>query len=630
MNSINFTNKLTALQGKLEELSGDAILSSRYLNEELERKPNDKFKLELLLNLAEIHESQNEFIKLNEVQMQALPLARKYKKGEALLKILTETGNNLFFNLYNITATLELNQEVIYLAKSDSKLSTSIYLAHCYSSVGVIFYDVTYGDMTLALNYLNKALNIYTQIDGKFDLGRITNNIGLVYKKQKKYEAAIPYHKTAIEYLLKCDSDTRFYYRNYVTYCCNLSNCFIEIDKVEEAAYYLELAETIKDKIPRVSQEFIVFCWGMLAKKTKDDKKAIACFLSNLALKNYGGFLVHSNSQLGNLYFEKGELQTAIPFFNAAIEAAICGNVRFELDNLYEQMSQIYEQLGNKDACISMLRKKEIIKKQETDESKSYYTMLLDYEFKTKLNEQELKYKSALLETQNELNDQLQEANKELTTFAHRIAHDLKEPLRMLNSYSKLLGKYIKEDSVIIREFLGYITQSSKQMNDMVTALLDFAVIDKNLKEPTPVSLSDILILTQNNLTYQFTHENVEMKVSELPQINGYSTLLLILFQNLLANSIKFKREDPIKILIYEREQESTYVICVGDNGIGMKPSDRERVFEMFLRLNARTKYEGLGIGLATCKKIMEIHQGKIEVESELGKGTTFILSFPK
>jgi signal transduction histidine kinase len=164
----------------------------------------------------------------------------------------------------------------------------------------------------------------------------------------------------------------------------------------------------------------------------------------------------------------------------------------------------------------------------------------------------------------------------------------------------------------------------------MVTALLDFAVIDKNLKEPTPVSLSDILILTQNNLTYQFTHENVEMKVSELPQINGYSTLLLILFQNLLANSIKFKREDPIKILIYEREQESTYVICVGDNGIGMKPSDRERVFEMFLRLNARTKHEGLGIGLATCKKIMEIHQGKIEVESELGKGTTFILSFPK
>ncbi|MFT6937912.1 MAG: signal transduction histidine kinase [Saprospiraceae bacterium] len=93
---------------------------------------------------------------------------------------------------------------------------------------------------------------------------------------------------------------------------------------------------------------------------------------------------------------------------------------------------------------------------------------------------------------------------------------------------------------------------------------------------------------------------------------------------------IKLKREDLIKISIYERQEESTYAICVEDNGIGMKLSQKERIFGMFSRLNASVKYEGLGIGLATCKKIMEIHQGKIEVESELGKGTTFILSFPK
>jgi light-regulated signal transduction histidine kinase (bacteriophytochrome) len=320
----------------------------------------------------------------------------------------------------------------------------------------------------------------------------------------------------------------------------------------------------------------------------------------------------------------------AIPYFEKAIEATIIGNVKFELNILYEKMSQIYEQLGDKDACIDILRKKEIVKNEQVDEARIYYTMMSEYEFKAKFCEQELKYKSELLQTQNELNDQLQNVNRELTIFAYRIAHDLKEPLRMLNSYSKLLERHLKKDSKIVHEFLGYITDASKRMSQMVTALLNFAVIDKNLKTFMPVSLSDILIGVQHNLSYQFIHENIELEVGELPLVNGHHTLLLMLFQNLLANSIKFKRESPIKIQIYERLGEENYAIYIEDNCIGMKASDKDYIFEMFSRLNTRTKYEGLGIGLATCKKIMEVHQGRIEVESELEKGTTFILLFPK
>jgi tetratricopeptide (TPR) repeat protein len=232
MNSESLSDELIKLQLALELLSGDTASRLKYLNKKLEEELREEFVFELLLNLAKIYETQKDFERLYETQIQLLPLARKYKEGEELLGILSQIANNVFFNLGNFEKALEYNQEVIYSAQSNSTLSRPIHLANSYNLVGIILYTRTYGDMLLALGYLNKGLNIYTQIGDKYGLAKITNNIGLVYKNNEKYENAISYYTAAIKYLLACDTSTEFYYRNYITYCCNLSSCFIELKRL--------------------------------------------------------------------------------------------------------------------------------------------------------------------------------------------------------------------------------------------------------------------------------------------------------------------------------------------------------------------------------------------------------------
>ena len=175
------------------------------------------------------------------------------------------------------------------------------------------------------------------------------------------------------------------------------------------------------------------------------------------------------------------------------------------------------------------------------------------------------------------------------------------------------------------------MTDGVDRMNNLLDGLLKYATVGRGEQLLKPVNLNDSLIICQSNLRLLIAENQAEIISDELPTINGIPSLISQLFQNLISNALKFQKEDNTpKIIITSEEKEDEYIISIKDNGIGIKPEYKDRIFVIFQRLHARTEYEGTGIGLALCYKIMQRMGGKIWVESELGEGATFYFNFPK
>lgn len=238
-------------------------------------------------------------------------------------------------------------------------------------------------------------------------------------------------------------------------------------------------------------------------------------------------------------------------------------------------------------------------------------------------------------EVDNELQDSLkllEIKNRELEDFAYTASHDLKEPLRMVRSFSELLKKRqeknLDEKSL---EYIHFIVDGAKRMNQLIEDLLEFSRVGRMYKDVQKVNINDILQdiktqLQQNPLLIQG-----EIIYTEMPVIEAVPLSIKILFQNLISNGLKFhpKEKIPRVELIYD-EHPDKWVFSVKDNGIGIDKIYHESIFQLFNRLHTSEEYSGTGLGLAICKKIVEQHGGEIWVESEPGKGSTFHFTISK
>jgi signal transduction histidine kinase len=226
------------------------------------------------------------------------------------------------------------------------------------------------------------------------------------------------------------------------------------------------------------------------------------------------------------------------------------------------------------------------------------------------------------LESQNK---ELERKNKELQQFAYVASHDLQEPLRTTSTFVELIqeqykGKLDEKGD----KYLSYIVQSSNRMRVLITDLLEYSRIG-NEKKLCKVDCNEIVKEVLTDLGQIINETAAEIHVGPLPVINGYPTEIKLLFQNLVFNSIKFRRKNIIpQILIGVIRKGNAWQFSVSDNGIGIAKKHNERIFIIFQRLHTRGEYPGSGIGLSHCKKIVELHKGKIWLDSELGKGSTF------
>jgi PAS domain S-box-containing protein len=223
-------------------------------------------------------------------------------------------------------------------------------------------------------------------------------------------------------------------------------------------------------------------------------------------------------------------------------------------------------------------------------------------------------------------------SNEELERFAYVASHDLRQPLRVISSYLSLIERKLRsrlDDEE--KTFIDFAVDGAKRMDRMIIDLLDYSRIGRKSTDRQPVALDVVLARAIGNLEFLIKDSQAEIVVaSELLTLPGYESELERLFQNLISNAVKFRTaERPPKVTISCRETSRDCIIAVSDNGIGIAPKDYDRLFVVFQRLVSREQYEGNGIGLAACRKIAEHHGGRIWVESELGKGSTFLIALP-
>jgi light-regulated signal transduction histidine kinase (bacteriophytochrome) len=178
--------------------------------------------------------------------------------------------------------------------------------------------------------------------------------------------------------------------------------------------------------------------------------------------------------------------------------------------------------------------------------------------------------------------------------------------------------------------YLKFIEESALRMNKTTIDLLDYSTSNKVQKKE--VDIVDIIRNALDDLNAKITDNKALIIIGDLPKmINVDEILFRLLLQNLISNSIKFMKEETIpRISISSKTEKNNYIFCVSDNGIGIKKEYHEKIFKIFNRLHNRVDFEGTGIGLSLCKRIIEGHDGKIWVESEIGKGSQFYFSIPK
>lgn len=222
----------------------------------------------------------------------------------------------------------------------------------------------------------------------------------------------------------------------------------------------------------------------------------------------------------------------------------------------------------------------------------------------------------------------LKRSNEDLQQFAYVASHDLQEPLRMVSSYTSLLfERYGKQLDEKAEKYINYAVEGAVRMQTLIQDLLTYSRVDTRGAELTRVDLNEIFKYAVENLSALISETRAEVTAGSLPLVNGDESQLVAVFQNLIHNSIKFRKKESPQIHIFARQQNRQWTIGVRDNGIGIEERHKERIFVIFQRLHARNEYSGTGIGLALCKRIIERHGGKIWFESQIGKGTTFFLT---
>jgi signal transduction histidine kinase len=230
------------------------------------------------------------------------------------------------------------------------------------------------------------------------------------------------------------------------------------------------------------------------------------------------------------------------------------------------------------------------------------------------------------------MGQKLKDTNFALEHFAATAAHDLKEPLRMISMYTSLAERRLVQYPDRIRdEYMGYVTNGALRMDKLLTNLLQFSRSGRNEEDVKNVDLNTTLYHVILNLTVVLKDTGASIISANLPNLHASESEMSQLFQNLIANAIKFRKDNvPSEVTVTYIERKDTHVICIKDNGIGIKKEHQSKVFTIFQRLNDRSKYDGSGIGLATCRRIVDNLNGKIWLRSTEGEGSSFYMAFPK
>lgn len=229
-------------------------------------------------------------------------------------------------------------------------------------------------------------------------------------------------------------------------------------------------------------------------------------------------------------------------------------------------------------------------------------------------------------------NEELQRSNEELEQFAYIASHDLKEPLRMISSFVQLLNRrYSDKLDDRGREYIHYTIDGVQRMSDLISSLLQYSRVGRKESNLRTSKVGNLIEIKLMDLRKLITEKNAKVELIGIPErIVCEPVQVGLVFYNLISNGLKFNDQENPQIIVKGEEREKDYLFSIQDNGIGIEDKYKQQVFEIFKRLHTREKYEGTGIGLALCRKIIYRHNGEIWFDSEIEKGTTFYFTIGK
>ncbi len=449
------------------------------------------------------------------------------------------------------------------------------------------------GDINTDYKYLNNAqISYQSSHDRSLDLSKQSfqamnyADIGKLLTIENKYEAAIDSCKKGYE-IAKEIKHIELLGNN----CQCLHQAYKSVGNFEEGLKYHEENKAIQDTL-------------FNAAKLKQISKLQAFY-------TYEKEMLNKDHSI-NILQEKGKQRTAQLGFLGLLALSLLGGIIFTYRNLRwksrnnKKLSELNLQLEDSNKQLGSANF------QLEDVNKQLKVINKDYE---------------------NANQKLKEANVSLENFASVAAHDLKAPLRSISSFSDLLMRKNKDrlDETDL-EYFQFINNDADRLQKMINALLKFSKIDKNLPASENVNLNEIVEKVKNSLASVVLEKNAKIEVDKLTSVKGHPELIAQLFQNFIGNSLKFQKPGitpSIKIIGEPAEEKGYYRINITDNGIGISDENIPKLFELFRRFNPSSKYEGSGIGLATCKRIIDHYEGETFIESEEGYGSTFSFTLP-
>lgn len=623
--------------GKVHLNKKDFITAKKYFNQALVYSQTHQLSDRSVLSLVGMS--------LVEVAQNNFPVALEY--AELALDSLDKEKGSLLAEIYNIfsqiyikqqqySESLEYSQALLPISRKSGDIEKELTALNNIAIVSGVK-----SNYKIAIQYFLEALNKGESIGFHHHIAHSLINIGTIYAHLFNYEEALHRYQIVLEeYETVLEENTTIIVFN------NVGNIYYTTEKYDLAMVYfkkaLDLARQCKYK------EMVAHSLAQLSR-------------TNTAIKDFEQAYVYANEahtilaqletingrqinliNLGEIYLHKKDFDNALRLTTEGIEVAKKMEDHTTEIRGYQLMANIYKSLGDFEQAFTFQLQYSNSQEEysKIQRNKQFLDLEIKYAIKEKQQEieqltQENKYQGLLLKKSEQIarqNEELLRVNEELKQFAYVASHDLKEPLRMIGSYTQLIQRLYKNDQTESSKlYFHYVTDGVTRMNNLLDALLKYATIGKTDKKKSTVDLNYIMEICEVNLKILIEETETTIQYNNLPKVEGLSSLLTQLFQNLISNAIKFRKPNTppvIKVKAIEKGQE--ILISVADNGIGIEKENQDRVFVIFQRLHSRQKYKGTGIGLSICQKIVQQLGGKIWLESELGKGTTFFFTLPK
>jgi len=520
---------------------------------------------------------------------------------QAKTLITPQTPNHDLAEIYKVTGVNyhylgEINKaQQNYLSSLDILLSINGSSYDDIKDIADLYYNLailnrSHEASDLRKQYIDRAFQYYSKIDFPTGMARCADGLAIYYYYKNDFRAALEKLLVAIEIYKQIGNDQGIYMT-----CNNIGTLKIEMGHFDEGMKYLHQSLQLRKKTGNtvaVAIAYINIGTNWLEKK-KEYKKALT-------------------------YLKRGE--------KLLVEA----NSKVEQAPLLQAMGNCYAGLGNHKkaygAMLNYIKLREELHKFELQ--KAYSDTKLRYDV-------ELIEKDAIIDRLQNFEiatyiHRLEMSNNELRQFAHAVSHDLKEPLRTITGFSNLLEKKYKgkldEQG---HEYINYITTGATRLNDLVKDILDLSNINVTESTFVNVDLNKIFADVVKQMQPLIKQKNAAVTTGKLPIVHADKVQMHRLFTNIITNGINYNNSKMPQVKINSVKDGRYYKISFTDNGIGIPEQYRDKVFEIFQRLHHRENYNGTGMGLTVCKKIVDRHLGKIWVQENKPQGSVFYVSLP-